>query len=101
MQPRNPASRSVEESGLRRELDPVRRLPPNRIPASTWCVLAAAFVFFWAYLSVNQQHLELAQAHAEVVVDQRARATMPVPPTGEGEVASVDDEWAVPEVFAD
>lgn len=99
MQPTNQAEWSIDERGLRQQLDPVRRRPPSRIPASTWCVLAAAFVFFWAYLSVNERHRALATAHAEAVVDQRARAAMPVPPPGEGEVASVDEEWAGPEVF--
>ncbi len=96
----NPESLArFDDASLRSRLDPVRQRPPGRIPASTWVLLGAAVVFFWAYASVNQRRAALDEAHAEAVVDERLRNSMPLPEPSEGEVASVDGEWAGPEVF--
>lgn len=91
---------ALDEASLRTRLDPVRQRPPSRLPASTWVMLGAAVLFFWSYASLNQRRAVLEQAHAEAVVDERLRATMPLPEPAEGEVASVDGEWAGPEVFS-
>ncbi|MFT6396070.1 MAG: hypothetical protein ACJAYU_000812 [Bradymonadia bacterium] len=90
----------LDDASLRTQLDPVRQRPPSRIPASTWVMLAAAILFFWAYASINQRRAVLEQAQAEAVVDERLRTAMPLPEPADGEVASVDSEWAGPEVFS-